>query len=104
MTYICENCSHIFEDGEQRTVIENHGFSDGLAERFGVCPVCGGTYSTARRCKGCGSFYREFDMFGGWCADCLKDRLTPDRALTILTRSDDWMDDLAEMLNEEVKR
>lgn len=104
MTYICDNCAQTFEDGEQGTVIETHGFSDGLAERFGVCPVCGGTYSEAKRCNGCNEWHSEGVLYFGWCADCLKDRLTPDRALTILTRSDDWMDELAEMLNEEVKR
>ena len=101
MTYICDNCAHIFEEGEQHTVTEAHGFSDGLVERFEVCPVCGGTYSEANRCNGCGEWHPERVLYFGWCADCLKDRLTPDRALTILTRSDDWMDDLAEMLNEE---
>ena len=53
MTYICDNCSQIFEEGEQRTVTETHGFSNGLAERVKVCPVCGGTYSEAKLCNGC---------------------------------------------------
>lgn len=101
MTYICDNCSQIFEEGEQRNVTETHGFSDGLAERFEVCPVCGGTYREAKRCKGCWEYNSVNDLTNGWCKRCLREELTPDRALTILTRSDDWMDDLAEMLNEE---
>ena len=104
MTYICDNCSHIFEEGEQARYVETHGFTDGRVEYFDCCPICGGTYSEAKRCNGCNEWHSKGVLYFGWCADCLKDRLTPDRALTILTRSDDWMDDLAEMLNEEVKR
>ena len=104
MTYICDNCAHIFEDGEQRIVTETHGFSDDLAERFEVCPVCGGTYSEAKRCNGCNEWHSEGVLYFGWCADCLKDRLTPERAKEILIQEFDWMDTFAEILNEEVKR
>ena len=43
--YRCEECGHLFEEGEQVVWIEKHGLSAPPYERFSGCPICKGTYS-----------------------------------------------------------
>lgn len=38
----CSCCGEVFN--EPRVVRETHGFTDGFAETFYVCPYCGGDY------------------------------------------------------------
>lgn len=40
--YKCNCCGEIFD--EPRVIRESHGFHDGFAETFYVCPYCGGDY------------------------------------------------------------
>lgn len=40
--YKCKDCGYEFD--EPTVVVERHGFNDGFAERFSVCPNCGGSY------------------------------------------------------------
>lgn len=40
--YKCKDCGEVFD--EPHHVVERHGFDDGYAEHFYVCPNCGGTY------------------------------------------------------------
>ena len=72
MTYICDDCGHIFEDGEERINIEEHG------EKWSCCPECGGDYEVAARCDRCyGVAYPEF-LHSGLCLDCVKDLINFD--------------------------
>ena len=40
--YKCNECGEVFD--EPTVVLERHGFNDGFAERFYVCPYCGGDF------------------------------------------------------------
>lgn len=73
MSYICLDCGHIFEEGEQITFQEN------IVEYFGVpcskkisgCPKCGGEYEESKPCDICGSEHLEEDLNGGLCDECI---------------------------------
>jgi hypothetical protein len=73
MMYICKECGHIFEEGEQKTYVERHDEVDGFPEYFSCCPVCGGDYEEAVICEACGGAFGQDDdrMVGKWCKDCL---------------------------------
>lgn len=68
--YRCNECGHLFEDGEQRTYRENVGECHGSPsyQEFSVCPVCGGDYEEVNPCKICGSYDNKKD--GEFCETC----------------------------------
>lgn len=70
MDYICADCGHIFESGEE--TIKNF---DG--EDWACCPSCGSTdILDGVRCHECGKVMQEDDAFDGmWCKECLLERL-----------------------------
>lgn len=75
--YKCLDCGHIFEEGEQKTIQENHPYGDTTApEYFSVCPCCGGDFAETWRCKCCAEEFLEDDLIGGYCKKCLRDALT----------------------------
>ena len=78
MAFICTECRHIFDDGEEQRWTEPHG------ERISGCPVCGGAYVEAVQCKGCRGEHLEDDLVNGWCGECLKERITFDAFWTYL--------------------
>ncbi len=47
--YKCKNCGHIFEEGEQATWTEKHGFSSGPFEEWDGCPICQGSFKEAKK-------------------------------------------------------
>ena len=71
--YICKECGHIFEEGEQQTIVERHDEIDGFPEYLSVCPMCGGDYEEAQICEACGGAFAQDDdrFYGKWCKDCL---------------------------------
>jgi hypothetical protein len=74
MMYICKDCGHIFEEGEQKIIVEHHPYGMTTAdERFSVCPVCNGGYEEAVIYEACGGAFDPDDerMVGKWCKDCL---------------------------------
>lgn len=75
MQFICLDCGHIFEDGEEKRWTEPHG------EHMTGCPVCSGGFVEAKYCDECGKAVLEDDLFGGYCMDCLKKTVTCDMAL-----------------------
>ena len=82
MEYICMDCGHIFEDGEEKHWVERHGFEDGPGEYMTGCPLCGGAYEQAKHCTVCGKATLEDELFGGqYCKDCLNGEITYDTAL-----------------------
>lgn len=71
MSYICLDCGHIFDEGEQKVYRENHGLPGGYYEEFSVCPVCGGDYEEAAHCVSCGGDFKDENLYDGWCEECL---------------------------------
>jgi DNA-directed RNA polymerase subunit RPC12/RpoP len=69
MNYICTDCGHIFEEGEE--TIKHY---DG--EDWACCPSCGSTEIVdGVRCKDCGRVVEEDTLFDGWCKECLLEKL-----------------------------
>jgi RecJ-like exonuclease len=70
--YRCEDCGHLFENGEQKFINENlgecHGFP--VSKMKEVCPICSGNFKTAIPCKICGTYENVEDDF---CTSCIKD-------------------------------
>ena len=54
MMYKCNCCDEIFD--EPSVVRETHGFHDGFAETFYVCPYCGGDYTEVEEEDDCCEF------------------------------------------------
>jgi RecJ-like exonuclease len=71
--YKCDDCGHIFEDGEEQIVRENHGECFGFPayESYGACPMCGGTFEEVKPCKICGTF--KLKKHSEYCNACIKD-------------------------------
>ena len=66
--YRCNECGHLFEEGEQATWMEMHGFTYGNGEEFSGCPICKGDYEEVEPCKICGSYENKKD--GEFCETC----------------------------------
>lgn len=84
MTYKCNNCGHIFEEGEATTWKESHGFTDGFYETFAGCPMCRGDYEETTPCRECLAEKTEEELYNGFCKECLEERLTAEIAVQYL--------------------
>lgn len=73
MSYICLDCRHIFEEGEQSNYIESFGeyWGTKCSQRISGCPICGGEYEESTPCAFCGSEHLEEDLNGGLCDECI---------------------------------
>ena len=76
--YKCEDCGHIFEEGEQCEWEEMHGFTYGPGEHFSGCPRCKGGYYEVYNCEDCGEIFEEDELHVGRCAECLKNNFKGD--------------------------
>ena len=85
--YKCISCGHIFDEGEQKTIQENHPYGDTTApEYFSVCPCCGCDFEKTKRCEKCGGEFLEDELFCGYyCKKCLRDALTTENFLWFAT-------------------
>ena len=73
--YRCKECCHLFEDGEQASVL-TFGSDGRPVARELVCPVCGGNYDETTPCKICGRECLEDELSSeGYCMDCLRGEL-----------------------------
>lgn len=72
MSFICVDCGHIFDEGEEMHWTEPHG------EQFAGCPICGGSFERASHCKHCYGDFLEDNLYNGWCEECLKEMITYD--------------------------
>ena len=70
--YRCENCGHLFEEGEQARWTEDHG------EKWDGCPLCRGGYEEVRQCQECDEWYTEGELYAGWCEKCLRETINYD--------------------------
>ena len=89
--YICTQCNHIFEEGEEKIIRENHGeyFGFPAYEEYSICPVCGGQYDEAVDCSICGECHLEEDLTNGICDECLDKEVDYDKVLEFLQQTDD---------------
>lgn len=78
MMYRCENCGHLFEEGEQAVTYETHGFYQPPYEEIHSCPVCGGDFEEVHQCKECGEWHSEDELYEGWCEKCLRKTINYD--------------------------
>lgn len=78
MKYICVDCGHIFEEGEEATIVEHHPYGDTTADEYiAVCPICGGDFEEAGICKCCGgAFYEDNLIAHYYCKECVEDYMT----------------------------
>lgn len=70
--YKCLECGHIFEDGEQNIIKEDHGLSGGFYEEFACCPVCNGDFVEVFNCDKCNKVMEKDNLYDGLCLDCLE--------------------------------
>lgn len=73
MPFVCYDCGHIFEDGEQAHRNENRGeyWGSSCSEDVSCCPLCGGEYAKSVPCAICGSEHLEEELSGGVCDECI---------------------------------
>ena len=77
MMFKCDNCGHLFEEGEQAVWHENYGAEIG-GETFDGCPLCRGGYEEVHQCKECGDWHTENELYDGWCEKCLRETINYD--------------------------
>ena len=78
MMYRCENCGHLFEEGEQAVWEEKHGLDTPPYEQWSGCPICKGGYEEVHQCKECGDWHTENELYDGWCEKCLRETINYD--------------------------
>lgn len=78
MMYRCENCGHLFEEGEQAVWEERHGFDTPPYEKWSGCPICKCDYEEVHQCKECGDWHTYDELYEGWCEKCLRESINYD--------------------------
>ena len=69
----CHDCDTVFD--EPKLSGQHHPYGEGYAfESYSVCPRCGGSFSEAFACKGCGEYSCSEELHNSYCIDCLKDK------------------------------
>ena len=76
--YKCTECGNLFEEGEQAVWEERHGLDSPPYEKFSGCPICHGDYEEVHKCKECGVWHTEDELYGGLCEKCLRDTINYD--------------------------
>lgn len=79
MSYKCENCGHIFEEGEQTIRREKWGeYYGGLQaspigiQEFHCCPMCGcDSFEETVPCARCKSEHLISELVGDVCQECI---------------------------------
>jgi hypothetical protein len=71
--FVCLECGHIFEEGEESRWLEKHGLDTPPYEEWSGCPICKGGYEEIEPCKICGSYSKELNF--DCCMDCNDDLL-----------------------------
>ena len=78
MMYRCENCGHLFEDGEQAVWEERHGLDTPPYEKWDGCPICKDGYEEVHQCEECDEWHTEDELYDGWCEKCLRETINYD--------------------------
>lgn len=71
--FVCLECGHIFEEGEEARWVEKHGLDTPPYEEWSGCPICKGGYEEIEPCKMCGGYNQ--DLKNGYCEKCRKETL-----------------------------
>lgn len=74
--YKCNDCGHIFEDGEFYVQSEYMGECWGAPayKDFSYCPSCGGDgWEEAESCSRCNGVFLEDELTDGICDECLNE-------------------------------
>lgn len=92
--YKCNGCGHIFEDGEEKRLIDYTCKDQGLFESVGVCPVCGEDFDEVFECRDCGSLFNpDLDLYeGNICKECLLEKINYSTALEYFEKRDILVD------------
>ena len=71
MAYICLDCGHIFEEGEQAQWTESGGEFWGMpcSEVMSGCPKCHGEYVETAKCEICGAEIHPDEVVCEMCID-----------------------------------
>ena len=96
----CIECGYLFENGEQNRSLscigECHGRS--VSEEISSCPLCGGDYEEATKCKICGSYEKYAE--DAFCPDCVAGTIKNFKHMLINFFTTEEIE-LLEELNEE---
>lgn len=65
MVFRCQECGHIFEEGEQSNWTEPYG------ERMSGCPLCDSPYEEAHMCRVCNEYSKVNS--NGVCTECYEE-------------------------------
>lgn len=70
MMFKCDDCGHLFEQGEEAIWEESRGefWGQPCYETVSGCPKCKGDYSKIEPCKVCGGYNHEAGEC--YCKDC----------------------------------
>lgn len=82
---ICNCCGNLIEDYELKKTYQCHGYTSlgqPLEEEIDECCSCGGEYVRASKCKICGEWFDNEDLYG-ICEGCLEEYETVGTALEI---------------------
>lgn len=73
MVFRCNDCGHIFDEGEEYTWQESRGefWGSPCSETLSGCPICKESYSEVFPCKICGSYACEDGE--DFCENCQVD-------------------------------
>lgn len=82
--YRCENCGHLFEEGEQAVWEERHGLDTPPYEKWSGCPLCKCDYEEVHQCEKCGDWHSEDELTEGICDDCLEGSISCGTAVSFL--------------------
>ena len=81
--YICLECGHIFDEGEEVEWTEPHG------EKMVGCPMCNGAFARSAYCEECGKEILPDELRGGhYCDECLADSVDFTTGLNYLSYYD----------------
>ena len=71
--YKCNECGHIFEEGEEHRWSEGRGEFWGMAcsEEMSGCPLCDGDYEETVRCELCEGEFLADELCGYCCDECI---------------------------------
>lgn len=75
--YYCLDCKQTFH--KPNIIEENHGFKDGLTEKFSVCPNCGSSnYGKEIKCDECWGYidgdYIQLKNGNNYCENCFNSK------------------------------
>ena len=102
--YKCDNCGHLFDDGEQAVWKESRGECWGTAcsETFTGCPICKCEYEEVFSCKICGDWHTKDELTNGLCDQCIEDSIGYRNFLDFMVETESLRDFLTKSVWEKM--